>query len=224
MKHLKLFFALFAMLALGVGNAWGETASITFSEKGLTNGVQYLEPFTIDANTTITFAGGDNDGKYYTTGSGMRTYGGGTVTIACANGIISEISFTWSVTNNNYKPTDDVATPAGYSTSTDKWTGSASSVTLTRPSGSGHWRLQKVTVTYETAGGGSTPEPEPDPTPDPEEPETPGTGGEANTVTFTYEDLRGQGASSTGAEFTGATKDPIFMSGKGYCKSTNSYH
>ena len=149
----RKILSLLLILFLGVTNAWAETASITFSEKGLTNGVQYLEPFTIDANTTITFAGGDNDGKYYTTGSGMRTYGGGTVTIACANGIISEISFTWSGTNNTYKPTDDVATPAGYSTSTGKWTGSASSVTLTRPSGSGHWRLQKVTVTYETAGG-----------------------------------------------------------------------
>ena len=28
MKHLKLFFALFAMLALGVGNAWGENAPV----------------------------------------------------------------------------------------------------------------------------------------------------------------------------------------------------
>ena len=28
MKHLKLFFALFAMLALGVGNAWAE--EVTF--------------------------------------------------------------------------------------------------------------------------------------------------------------------------------------------------
>ena len=174
MKHLKLFFALFAMLALGVGNAWGEEATITFSEKGLENGVQYSDPFEIDGNTTIVFAGGGNDGKYYDTGSGMRTYGEGTITIACANGTFSEISFTWSGTNNTYKPTDDVATPAGYSTSTGKWTGSASSVTLTRPSGNGHWRLQKVTVTYETTGGSDTPEPDPDPTPDPE----PGTGGE----------------------------------------------
>ena len=29
MKHLKLFFALLAMLALGVGNAWGETATLS---------------------------------------------------------------------------------------------------------------------------------------------------------------------------------------------------
>ena len=171
MKHLKLFCALFAMLALGVGNAWGAEATINFSEKGLENGVQYSDPFTIDANTTITFAGGDNDGKYYNTGTGIRTYGDGTITVECTNGTISEISFTWS--GNSYKPAAEVASPAGYSTSTDKWTGSASSVTLTRPSGSGHWRLQEVTVTYETAGGGEdpgegggeTPEPEPEPEP-----------------------------------------------------------
>ena len=30
MKHLKLFFALFAMLALGVGNAWGAEVTINF--------------------------------------------------------------------------------------------------------------------------------------------------------------------------------------------------
>lgn len=33
MKHLKLFVALFAMLALGVGNAWAETATITFKNQ-----------------------------------------------------------------------------------------------------------------------------------------------------------------------------------------------
>ena len=32
MKHLKLFFALFAMLALGVGNAWGAEYELVISE------------------------------------------------------------------------------------------------------------------------------------------------------------------------------------------------
>ena len=32
MKHLKLFFALFAMLALGVGNAWGANSGIAASD------------------------------------------------------------------------------------------------------------------------------------------------------------------------------------------------
>ena len=154
MKKIKLFFALFAMLALGVGNAWGAEASITFKDEGLSNGVQYTDPFELDANTTITFAGGSNDGKYYTTGYGIRTYGNGTITIACTNGTISEISLTFS--GNTYKPSTDVANPTGYSSSTGKWTGNASSVTFTRPSGSGHWRLQSVKVTYETSGSGST--------------------------------------------------------------------
>ncbi len=33
MKKLKLFFALFAMLALGVGNAWAESETVTFTNK-----------------------------------------------------------------------------------------------------------------------------------------------------------------------------------------------
>lgn len=32
MKHLKLFFALFAMLALGVGNAWGAEETVVYTE------------------------------------------------------------------------------------------------------------------------------------------------------------------------------------------------
>ena len=32
-KHLKLFFALFAMLTLGVGNAWAESETVTFTNK-----------------------------------------------------------------------------------------------------------------------------------------------------------------------------------------------
>ena len=41
MKHVKLFFALFAMLALGVGNAWGaeETVSWTATTNSLGNAI-----------------------------------------------------------------------------------------------------------------------------------------------------------------------------------------
>ena len=35
-----------------------------------------------------------------------------------------------------------------YNPSTYTWTGNAKSVTFTRPSGAGHWRLQSVMVTY----------------------------------------------------------------------------
>lgn len=118
--------------------------TITFADLSLENGVQYSDPFD-GGNFTITFAGGGNDGKYYTTGSGIRTYGDGTITVASTH-TISEIEFTWS--GSSYAPSSDVASPTGYSSTTNKWTGSAKSVVLTRASGSGHWRLQAVKVTY----------------------------------------------------------------------------
>ena len=119
--------------------------TITFADLGLENGVQYSDPFD-GGNFTITFGGGGNDGKYYDTGAGIRTYGGGTITIASDNYKIASIKFTW---DGSYAPTSDVANPTGYSSTTNTWTGSANSVVLTRPSGSGHWRLKAVTVTYE---------------------------------------------------------------------------
>ncbi len=42
MKKIKLFFALFAMLALGVGNAWGETYELVTSISDLEAGAKYI--------------------------------------------------------------------------------------------------------------------------------------------------------------------------------------
>ena len=117
--------------------------TITFSALNLSNGVQYSDPFD-GGNFTITFSGGGNDGKYYETGSAIRTYGGGEITITSSH-TISSVDFTWDGT---YAPADDVATPTGYSTTTKKWTGSSKSIVLYRPVGNGHWRLKAVTVTY----------------------------------------------------------------------------
>lgn len=118
---------------------------IEFSKLDLENGVQYPDPFD-GGNFTITFAGGANDGKYYTTGTGIRTYGDGTITIASDYNIV-KIEFKWS--GSSYAPSaGSVASVGTYTTATHTWTGSADSIVLTRPSGSGHWRLQKVTVYY----------------------------------------------------------------------------
>ena len=150
MGKLKLFFACLLMAVLSIGQVWADSpATITFGDLSLTNQQQYTDPFDIDANVSITFAGGANDGKYYDTGAGIRTYGGGTITINAGSYTITEAAFTWDGSN---KPGADNAAPTGYSTSTGKWTGSASSIVLTRPSGSGHWRLKSVTVTYSTGG------------------------------------------------------------------------
>lgn len=123
--------------------------TIQFSTLGLTNNTQYTSfgsgsPANLQY-FTISFTGGSNDGKYYDTGTGIRTYGGGSMTIASESNTICKIEFTW---HSTYKPEADVATPTGYSTVTETWEGSANSVVLARPSGSGHWRLQKVKVSF----------------------------------------------------------------------------
>lgn len=116
--------------------------SIAFANLNLNNGAQYTTPFN-GSGFTVQFAGGENDGKYYDTGSGIRTYGGGTITIA-STGTISQITLTWDGSN---KPSSSSVVDSGtYNTSTGVWTGSASSVVFTRPSGSGHWRLKSVSV------------------------------------------------------------------------------
>ena len=128
--------------ATGVESSVGE---ITFSSLDLDNGTQYLNPFTIASGVTVTFSGGENDGKYYDTGTGIRTYANGSFAIACANGITRiELRF-----HGSNKPTaNDVVNVGSYNSDTCIWTGSANSVTFTRPSGSGHWRLQYIKVTY----------------------------------------------------------------------------
>ena len=153
LRKLQGLGLLLCALLLGSSQVWGANASITFSTLGLTNGVQYTDPFELDDNVTITFAGGGNDGKYYTTGSGIRTYGGGTITVATTSGKITAATFTFA---SGYAPGDDVADKGTWTSSNSSWSGNASSFTLTRPSGSGNWRLQSVSVTYTPAASGYT--------------------------------------------------------------------
>lgn len=120
---------------------------IIFSLQGLTNGTKYSDPFEIAEGVTITFSGGAHDGKYYTTGYGIRTYGNGSITVSCDAGI-TQIIYTWDTSEADHTPDDDYSNTGTYNASTSTWTGSATSVTLTRPSGTGHWRLKAVEVTY----------------------------------------------------------------------------
>ena len=152
-------FALLVGLTIPMG-MWGQTReseTITFADLGLENGVQYTDPF--GTNISVTFAGGDNDGKYYTTGSGIRTYGDGTITITANDNTVTAISTTFS--GVSYAPAStDVWSCNGTTTNSTSgvnasWSGSATEVVMTRPSGSGHWRMQAITVTY--TAGGSTP-------------------------------------------------------------------
>ena len=135
------------LLALICGNMNAET--IVFGELNLENGVQYSEPFD-GGSFTVTFAGGGNDGKYYTSGSGIRVYANGTMTVAAKSGVITQIVVTYDGSN---KPTDDsVINEGSYNVETGTWTGSSASVVFTRPSGSGHWRIKSVEATVNSGG------------------------------------------------------------------------
>ena len=144
---------LVAFVCAAFTGAWADSETITFGELGLENGVQYSEPF--GTNISVTFGGGGNDGKYYNTGTGIRTYGNGTITVTANGSTITAIETTFA--GDTYAPaSDDVWTSDGTGTGTSgvsaSWEGSATEVVMTRPSGNGHWRLQAITVTYTTDG------------------------------------------------------------------------
>ena len=134
---------------------YSDTDEIDFSTLGLEN------TQVVDVNTYGTFRASvdmevqfttinSSMSKYYAMGTAVRMYGGNSVTISSSNKTISQIEFTWTGTSStSYEPSSDVATPSGYDYQTYIWTGSASQVTLTRPTGSGHWRLKSILVTYQ---------------------------------------------------------------------------
>ena len=177
MKKLKLIFALFAMLALGVGNAWGaeetfDWSSVTTTQQNLTSANVYTE-----GSVTLTFAkaSGSNWPAENKEGS-IRMYSNTTLTISCASGNITKVVFT--STGNTYTAAN--LKYNGTALSGNEWTLSspANEVLLTA---SANARFKKIVVTYETAsGGGETPG---EGGGDPEEP-TPGTGGDALSYTW----------------------------------------
>ena len=93
MKHVKLFVALFAMLALGVTNAWGEDVSVTW-------------PNTMALSTTATSVAGDanvtikvSEANTYT--NPLRFYAGKTTTIEVAEGYqLKSVAYEASSTGN----------------------------------------------------------------------------------------------------------------------------
>ena len=154
-----LRYSFVVALAL-MANLTANAGKIVFGELGLENGVQYSDPFD-GGDFTVVFAGGANDGKYYNTGSGIRVYGGGTMTIKAKSGSLTKIQVTYDGTN---KPESaDVVSTGTYDVSTGIWSGSASEVVFTRPSGSGHWRIKAIATNGDveettTPTEGQTPE------------------------------------------------------------------
>ena len=199
MKHLKLFFALFAMLALGVGNAWGAEAEFGTdwnsvfgtSYSGSISGVkanQLTLSGTVNSVSLVATNGTSTNG--YVKTSDWRLYNGYTLTLtAPANHNITAIT-----AKKGDKTISGISTTVGNLTIPSggaemSWTGSSNQVVFSITATMG---FSEITVTY-SEGSGSTPEPEPDPdpTPDPEPDPEPGTGGgETWTLVTNASDLK----------------------------------
>lgn len=171
MKKIKLFFALFAMLALGVGNAWAETATLTFSAK-----CDGKETDTQGYNWTITSDGTESTfdqtkGIHYGTSSAKVKYIRlstsdipGTITevkvnASTASGVTANL--TVKVGSSDFT-TGNSVTSQQLSTSATEYTfsGSASGEIIVEISKSSSATkaiyCKSVVVTYETSGSTET--------------------------------------------------------------------
>ncbi len=160
MKHLKLFFALFAMLALGVTNAWSAEETITLSDFGWSNASVQSSISATSADITLQKNEAGTAPTYYTS-DGLRLYGvksattGGTISFTPKTGItISKIVFTHTSSNSGVLA---IKTGAG-SYASKTWSGTltdgntVSLVSTNNTSKNPQVRITKIVITYETSG------------------------------------------------------------------------
>ncbi len=113
---------------------FGLTAATSGTEKNEVEG-------TTSEGVTVTYT--RNDGSLYLNNNAMRFYKSNTLKIEAPEGkVITTIVLTMS-----NEQTDLTSDPSGYDNNTKTWTGSASAVTLSRPSSvSGYAQITKITV------------------------------------------------------------------------------
>lgn len=157
MKHLRIFVTLLLLAVFAGVQAQDET--IDFAAKGYTNAQKISE--TLGTDCKVTFTNGSTATAYYDTGTGIRIYGGGGFTVSAPNRNIAKLVFTFDGTNafgSNGAATASVGT---LDSATKTWTSDNAdgdaSVTITRASGKGHWRLQKIDVYYQKPADTRTP-------------------------------------------------------------------
>ena len=210
-KRYYLFF-ITMLLTLCTSTAWAESWTYTFTSKSWG-----------DSESAWT---SNKDGGQLTSGRGVQvstTYSGASTTSKNEFNDVSRVVVVYSTNASKGAGTINVQIGSNaqksYTVTTTGGTTDRNAELSFSPEESGKVKLTVncttnsiyiKSITIETSDGV-----EPNP-----EPGT-GTGGETSTVTFMYTDLKGQGASSTGGDFTGATKESIFMSGKG--NGNNSY-
>lgn len=121
-----------------------KTVSIDFSQQNYENQTA-MTTVDIDENISVTFAknGGSTNPQYYTSGTSVRLYAKGTMTVTAGEGKISQIKLTFGSSDK----TNEITTDTG-SYSNGIWTGDSESVVFTVGGTKDHRRIKAVEVTY----------------------------------------------------------------------------
>ncbi|MBR5394728.1 MAG: hypothetical protein IK144_06540 [Bacteroidaceae bacterium] len=123
-------------------------AFVNFSTLGFENAEVLTKVSVGDLTITFDKSVGNTDPAYYLTGSAARLYGSNTMTIS-ANRPIIKIRFVFGEGVAANVPEDkSVFSEGSYNPETTTWTGSAETLTLTRPASRGHYRILGMVVTF----------------------------------------------------------------------------
>lgn len=132
---------LWTFLLCFTAGSFAEEIVIDFTAKGYTNS---QEVTTVEQDgVTVTFDKGTNSNtpKYFTSGTAVRVYGGGTMTVSSGSNITG-IAVTFGSSDGSNTLTTDVGTFAD-----GTWTGSSSSVVFSVGGSSGHRKFKSLTIT-----------------------------------------------------------------------------
>ena len=137
---------LVAVLATGSLNAWGADVTYTFSTAS--NNPGNAQDWTSDAIDTYSgweaTKGGQNNPKYYSTGTGLRVYNGGKFTISSTK-VISSITLTFSGTSYTFSSSDNT-NPQTVEPNANSYSWDVSRTC----------RLQKIEITYSSSSTETT--------------------------------------------------------------------
>jgi hypothetical protein len=138
------YYAVFANEIIIEGTTVPTEVFIDFNAQGYTNAKVISTPIIQD-DVTVTFAGGSTAPTYYTNGTAVRVYPGGTMTVE-ANAI-TQIAFTFGTGDSSNEIT---AAPGTYTAG--KWSGNADRVVFTVGGSSKHRRFASANVTMNGSG------------------------------------------------------------------------
>lgn len=152
---------LVTLLAMICGDMIAQsTETIDLTAKGYGNGDAVSLVTGENVKLLFSKGTGSNAPAYYDTGTAVRLYGGGTLTISSSTKTIKSITFTF---HSSYAPTSSncSVTSGTYDVSTKTWTGEATEIVMKNTASSGHFRFQKLVVTFmDSSSGQGTEDPQ----------------------------------------------------------------